>query len=27
LAIVSRSFQAIDAFDSTKGRNSHEVRP
>jgi hypothetical protein len=27
LAIVSRSFQAIDAFDSTRGRNSHEVRP
>ena len=27
LAIVSMSFQAIEAFDSTSGRNSHEVRP
>jgi hypothetical protein len=25
--MVSRSFQAIEAFDSTSGRNSHEVRP
>jgi hypothetical protein len=26
-AIVSSSLQAIEAFDSTSGRNSHEVRP
>jgi hypothetical protein len=25
--MVSRSLQAIEAFDSTSGRNSHEVRP
>ena len=26
-AIVSSSFQAIEAFPSTRGRNSHAVRP
>ena len=26
-AIVSSSFHAIEAFDSTSGRNSHEVSP
>jgi hypothetical protein len=25
--MVSSSLQAIEAFDSTSGRNSHEVRP